>query len=155
MDMPKVTDAHKKLERLAGKWKGEEKMYPSPWDPKGGTAVGRVNNRPALDGFTVVQDYEQERNGAVTFRGHGVFSYNAMQQCYFLHWWDTMGMPPNEFKGTIEGNILTMTDKNPYGLNRAVFDLQQEGKYNFKMEASQDGKQWQTLMEGNYTKESK
>ena len=153
MEMPKPTDAHKKLERLAGKWKGEEKMYPSPWDPKGGTAVARVNNRPALDGFTVVQDYEQERNGAVTFRGHGVFSYDAMQQCYVLHWWDTMGMPVNEFKGTLEGNILTMTDKKPQGLNRAVFDLRQEGKYNFKMEVSQDGKQWQTFMEGNYLRE--
>ena len=51
MEMPKPTDVHKKLERLAGKWKGEEKMYPSPWDPNGGIAVGRVNNRPALDGF--------------------------------------------------------------------------------------------------------
>ena len=153
MQMPKPTEAHKKLERLTGKWKGEEKMYPSPWDPNGGMAVGRVNNRPALDGFTVVQDYEQERNGAVSFRGHGVFSYNAMQQCYVLHWWDTMGMPPNEFKGTIEGNILTMTDKNSQGLNRAVFDLRQEGKYNFKMEVSQDGKQWHTFMEGNYNRE--
>ena len=153
MEMPKPTDAHKKLERLAGKWKGEEKMYPSPWDPNGGIAVGRVNNHPALDGFTIVQDYEQERNSAVSFRGHGVFSYDATQQCYLLHWWDTMGMPPNEFKGTIEGSILTMTDKKPQGLSRAVFDLRQEGKYNFKMEMSQDGRQWQTLMEGNYNRE--
>ena len=153
MEMPKPTDAHKKLERLAGKWKGEEKMYPSPWDPAGGMAVARVNNRPALDGFTVVQDYEQERNGAVTFRGHGVFSYDTAQQCYVLHWWDTMGMPPNQFKGTIDGNILTLTDKNPRGLSRAVFDLRQEGKYNFKMEVSQDGKQWMTFVEGNYNRE--
>ncbi len=152
-EMPKPTDAHKRLERLIGKWKGEEKMHPSPWDPIGGIAIARINNRSALDGFTVMQDYEQERNGEVGFRGHGVFSFDATQQCYFLHWWDSMGMPPNEFKGNLMDNILTLTSQSPMGLNRATFDLRQDGKYTFTLDASQDGKQWYTMMEGNYKRE--
>src|SRR5689334_22163707 len=92
MEMPKPTDAHKKLNWLTGNWAGEEKMFPSPWDPKGGMAKARIHNRSAIDGFNVVQDYEQEHGGAVNFRGHGVFSYDANQKCYVLHWWDSMGM---------------------------------------------------------------
>ena len=153
MDMPKLTDAHKKLELLAGRWKGEEKLSPSPWDPKGGIATGRVNNRPALDGFAVVQDYEQERNGAVSFQGHGIFSYDAYQKNYVLHWLDSMGMPVNEFRGSFEGRVLTLTNKGQMGFNRAVFDLGENDKYKFKMEISQDGKNWYTFMEGSYTRE--
>lgn len=63
MEMPSPQEAHARLGILAGEWTGEEHMHPSPWDPKGGTALGRVHNRAALDGFAVVQDYEQERNG--------------------------------------------------------------------------------------------
>ena len=153
MEMPKPGSPHQKLQRLSGKWIGEEKLHPSPWDPKGGMATARVHNRSSLDGFVVVQDYEQERGGQVNFRGHGVFSYDAVQQCYVMHWWDSMGMPPNEFKGNFVGDVLTFTGQNPQGISRATFDLDQEGTYKFKMEASQDGKQWHTFMEGSYAKE--
>ena len=153
MEMPKPTDAHRKLERLAGRWSGEERMSPSPWDPKGGTAIGRVNNKVALDGLAVVQEYEQVSGGATTFRGHGVFRWDANEKCYVLHWFDSMGMAPNDFRGDFKGNVLTMTDKNPRGQNRATFDFTQDGKYGFKLEMSQDGKQWMTMMEGQYSKQ--
>ncbi|MGE5277442.1 MAG: DUF1579 family protein [Acidobacteriota bacterium] len=74
--MPRPGEPHRQLRKLVGSWRGEERLSPSPWDPVGGTAVGRVENRSALDGFAVVQDYEQERNGAVGFRGHRVFSWD-------------------------------------------------------------------------------
>lgn len=99
MEMPKPADAHRKLERVVGRWTGEEKLFPSPWDPKGGTASSRVENRLALDGFAIVQDYEQERNGKICFRGHGVLRWEAQQQCYEMYWFDSMGMPPNIFRG--------------------------------------------------------
>jgi|GEM_PF-3960233 len=79
MQMPKPTDAHRKLEKLAGSWHGEEQISPSPLDPVGGKAFGRLTNRLALDGFVVLQDYEQERDGVVNFRGHGVFGWDAAQ----------------------------------------------------------------------------
>ena len=41
MEMPTPGAAHFKLERLVGLWMGEERVHPSPWDPKGGDAVGR------------------------------------------------------------------------------------------------------------------
>ena len=154
MEMPKPTEAHRKLEKLVGSWSGEEKISPSPWDPQGGTAVGRVQNRLALDGFIVVQDYEQERGGAVNFRGHGVFSWDSMQQCYVLHWFDSMGMPPNEFCGNFDDNVLTLSSSGPQGHSRAVFDFREEGSYTFRMDVSQDGSEWYTFMEGKYARQT-
>jgi hypothetical protein len=82
MEMPRPTESHQKLNLLAGRWTGQERLSPSPWDPKGGTVTGRSDNRIALDGFVLLHDYEQERGGAITFRGHGVLSYDAQGQCY-------------------------------------------------------------------------
>ena len=54
MEMPKPTPEHLMMEKMAGGWEGEEKMFPSQWDPKGGTAVGRMKNRLALNGFALI-----------------------------------------------------------------------------------------------------
>jgi len=152
MEMPKPGEPHHHLQKLLGSWVGEERLAPSPWDPVGGTAVGRVENRSALEGFVVVQDYEQERNGSVGFRGHGVFSWDLARQCYALHWFDSMGMPPNEFTGQFEGDVLTLSNRGPQGHSRAVFDVRQPGRYVFRMDMSPDGSKWQTFMEGSYSR---
>ena len=70
MEMPQPSAEHSRLERLAGDWEGEEIMHPSKWAPEGATAVGRLKNRLALNGFALISDYEQERDGVVTFTGH-------------------------------------------------------------------------------------
>ena len=74
-------------------------MEPSPWDPKGGAALGRITGRMALNGFALIFDYEQERNGVVTFTGHGVYTYDPKEDLYTLSWFDCMGVPPEIFKG--------------------------------------------------------
>jgi hypothetical protein len=85
MEMPKPTEVHHKLAKFAGRWTGKEKLSPSPWDPKGGAAVGHCNNRLAADGFVLLHEYVQERNGTASFHGHGVFSYDSAGKCYMLH----------------------------------------------------------------------
>ena len=149
-EMPKPTAAHRKLEQLLGSWSGEEKMSPSPWDPKGGTAIGRVENRSAVDGFVVVQDYVQELDGTASFRGHGVFSVEGEE--ILLHWWDSMGLPPNVFRGQFEGNTLTLSFAGAQGHHRTVFSLTEPNQYEFRMDVSQDGQEWYTFMEGTYAR---
>jgi len=152
-EMPKPGAEHKQLQKLVGNWVGEEKIAPAPWDPGGGTAVGRVTNRIALDGFAVVQDYEQERSpGQVNFRGHGVFTYDAKAKSYVLHWWDSMGSGGQEFRGQFEGDVLACTSKGPMGYCRCSFDVSKPGRYVFKMDVSQDGERWMNAMEGGYSK---
>lgn len=154
MEMPQLTDAHRKLEKFVGRWAGEEKIYPSPFDPQGGTVLARVENRLALNGFAVVQDYEQEKNGQIVFRGHGVFRWEAMQQCYEMHWFDSMGFAPSVFRGNWAGEVLTVINQSPQGHSRATFDFGPKGRYKFLMEVSQDGKQWFPFIEGQYALKS-
>ena len=66
MEMPRPTQEHRKLEQLVGAWTSKEKLHPSPWDPKGGTATGHIRSRVALGGFAVTGDYEQKRDGNTT-----------------------------------------------------------------------------------------
>jgi len=152
MEMPKPTDAHHRLQILAGTWQGEEKMFPSPWVPKGGSAVGRINNRLALDGFAVVQDYEQLQGGVVNFRGHGIFTWDPALQLYLLYWFDSMGMGQNIFRGSFNEKTLTLTSQSPQGHTRASWEITSDNTYFHRMEVSGDGNLWQTMMEGTYSR---
>lgn len=153
MDMPKPGEAHKKLAAFLGEWSGTETMHPSPWDPKGGTAAARVVNRAIVDGFAVVQDYEQRRGGKVNFRGHGVIWYDAAKQQYVMHWVDSMGGTNNEYRGTFEGDQLKLGAPMPQGGQaRTVWDFSTPGAYAFAMEISPDGQNWAPSMTGTYRK---
>ena len=150
MEMPKPTEAHRKLEKLVGSWHGEETMHPSPWDPEGGVAQGQSEACLALDGFAVVVDYEQERDGVVSFTGHAVYTYDVAESCYVLHWFDCMGVPPNVFKGEFEGDVLTLTTRDSTRLSRIIADYSEDGLLRSAMEMSPDGENWSTLFEGEY-----
>jgi hypothetical protein len=152
MDMSKPTAAHHKLEKLVGTWSGEEKMHLSPWGATGGPATGWVENRLALGGWIIIQDYRQEREGKTSFEGHAVFSWDRDHETYVLNWWDSMGMPPHEFRGSWEGDVLTLTSETPQGRSRARFHFGKEGHYDFTMDVSPDGRTWLTFMEGSYTR---
>ena len=142
MEMPKVSEGHHKLEKVAGNWEGEETMYPSPWDPEGGSAVGRITSRVALNGFALINDYEQERDGKITLTGHGVFTYQPKEDSYTLVWVDCMGAPPEIFKGKFEGDILKLAHGGPGMHVRLTYDVSEPDVLKTGMEMSQDGNTW-------------
>jgi hypothetical protein len=150
MEMPKPSPEQKKLERLAGRWEGEEKVHPSPWDPAGGTATGRVENRIAVDGFALVQDYEQDRGGPGLFRGHAVLHHDAAANDYVLQWIDNSGMGASTYRGTFDGDVLTMTTRNLMGSARATWTLDGGDSYRYLMEVSPDGATWHPFLEATY-----
>ena len=107
MEMPKPTGHHAKLQAMVGEWVGEETMHPSPWSPQAGNATSRTTARLEMDGFFVVSDYVQERDGQVTYRGHGVMGWDSNQKHYTMYWFDSIGCDPGagrnstaEFSGT-------------------------------------------------------
>jgi hypothetical protein len=153
MDMPHPSSEQQALDLLIGNWLGQEKLYPSPFDPQGGAAIGRVRNYAALDGFAVIQDYEQERNGRVNFRGHGVFRWDVLEKCYLLHWFDSFGQAPVEYRGSLQGRILTLTSLIPGGFGRAIFDFTEPDFYQYRLEVSPDGQNWSVFTEGNYRRQ--
>ena len=150
MDMPQPGPGHSRMGKLAGPWEGEENMHPSQWDPKGGVAVGRTKSRLALNGFALISDYEQERDGVVTFTGHGVMSFDPKEDLYTLHWFDCMGSPPEVFVGRFDGDILSLAHGGPGMHVRMTYDLSNPENLRTRMEMSQDGAAWNTLFDGSY-----
>ena len=152
MSMPTPSDGHRLLARLVGQWEGEETMHPSQWDPNGGVATGRNHNRLGLGGFAVLSDYEQERDGVITFTGHGVYTYSPESDEYILHWFDCMGSPPEVFGGRFEGDVLILSHGGPGMHARMTYDLSASGTMKAMMEMSPDGEDWKVLFEATYKK---
>ena len=148
MGMPQPSAGHRQLEKLAGHWEGEERLYPSPWDPAGGMATGRMQSRFALDGFALIIDYEQERGGKVTFAGHGVFTFDPKEELYTLSWFDCMGSPPEIFKGRCVNDVLTVAHGGPGMHARLTYDFSEGGMISKTMEISQDGQAWSRFFDG-------
>jgi hypothetical protein len=143
----------KALSILVGEWTGDEQILPGPFDPIGGPARGRAQNRLGLDGFAIIQDYEQERKGSVNFRGHGVFRWDAQEKCVMLHWFDSLGFAPATFRGSLVGAVLTLTVKQGQGFTRAVWDLSQTGRQAYRQEVSGDGTNWMPFMTAEYRRQ--
>src|SRR6266540_2533510 len=121
--MLQPTEQHRALERLAGKWIGPEMLHASPWAPAA-TVTGRVNARMDIDGFFLIQDYVQERDGRVSYRGHGIFGWDSKQESYTWYWVDSMGfVPPAPSRGQWQGDTLTL-DHPPIGERRAHYTYQ-------------------------------
>ncbi len=150
MDMPKPSAGHRLLEKLAGSWEGEETMHPSQWDPKGGVATGRNSHRLSLGGLALLADYEQVRDGAVSFTGHGVYTYEPKEDRYSLHWFDCMGSPPELFVGRFDGDVLTLAHGGPGMHARMTSDFSTPGTMKAMMEMSPDGAEWKVLFEAVY-----
>jgi hypothetical protein len=154
MQMPKPTPAHEKLHALAGEWEGRETLHPSPWAPDTRHAVGRFCMRMAVDGMFLLSDYEEERDGAVVFRGHGVYGYDAKREVYTMYWFDSMGHNPNETLGTWDGETLTFANRSDHGHARYVYTLRGPDEMSFRIDSSRDGEQWTCLMEGEFRRRS-
>lgn len=152
MKMPKPSAAHKKLHKLEGTWSGDEQHSPSPFDPKGGSAKAKVKNKIALDGFAVVQEYEQKRGGKPTFSGHAIFRYDAEAAEYQMLWMDSMGGPANTFRGTFDGKVMSLSSESGQGKMRCIFEFPKKDAYVFTMDVSMDGTEWMPFMTGKYKK---
>ena len=152
MEMPTVTQENERLAIMAGSWTGKEIMPPSQWVPEKTEVDAIIENRIALNGFAMIQDYRQEKDGVTVFEGHGVLRWDSAAGEYVMHWFDSMGMEPNEFRGGFEGDTLTLISSNPMGKVRAFWNFGQADRYTYKMEMSPDGKDWNTMMEGEYSK---
>lgn len=149
MDMPKPTPGHDALGKFAGDWRGDERMYPSPWDPKGGTATGRHTNTVSLGGFALVTDYEHARGEGVAFTGIGMITFNPASDEYTVHWFDSMGSPPEVFVGHMIGDVLTASHGGATH-SRLTWALTSPSELHTRIDMSSDGVTWNTMFEGRY-----
>jgi hypothetical protein len=105
-----------------------------------------------MDGFFVLQDYSEEKDGRVVFRGHGIYGWDAAEKTYIWYWVDSMGQAPAApSRGQWEGDTLTFTSSSPHGQGRYTLRFLEPTRYTFKLENSFDGgKTWSLMMEGTY-----
>jgi len=153
MEPPRPGPEHARLSFLAGTWSVTERLHPSPWDAEGGTAEATLAARVALDGFAVVQEYEQRRGGRVSYRGHGVLTWDAREGCYLMYWFDTLGQPPAApARGRFDGGRLVFEQPSPVGHARYTYDPVRDGEFAFRVEHSHDGREWKPFVEARYVR---
>jgi uncharacterized protein DUF1579 len=152
MQMPTVGPEQKKFNELfSGTWRGEEKLHPSDWDPKGGTGFGTWVAHPSLDGFFTIVEYTEERDGKINYRGHGVYGWDPHQKAYVHYWFDNMGFPPKApIVGHLEGNKYWYTTEDGGKKQRMTYEWNGD-KLEFRIETSKDGS-WSPMHEGRYTR---
>lgn len=154
MEMPQVTDEHRKMSVWAGTWQGEETLFPSPFLPEGGKAQGVFVNKMILGDFVMTMDYQQKRDEQVTYAGLGVFGYSPNKQCYTKLWSDSMaGMPEKILDGHWVDNVLTFEGISPEFSVRYSYTLHDENSFSFALLSCKDGENWEKFMEGRYTRQ--
>src|ERR1700685_1089551 len=90
---PAPLEEHRRLAVFAGEWTREEMGFSWRWT-EGGPATSRVMARIDLNGFYLIQDTRQTRDGKETFATHGVFTFDREDRLYKLFWHDSLGYYP-------------------------------------------------------------
>lgn len=106
--------------------------------------------RVDLGGFVLITDYEQHKDGQTTYRGHGVYTVDPASTEVVLHWFDQMSGQREEFRGTWNGDQLTLQSKNQMGFMRLQYDLSTEGRLVTRGEMSADGENWKAMFDGEH-----
>jgi len=147
---PSALEEHRKLAVFAGEWSGEETIYPSRWS-EGGSATAIVKAHMALNGFYLIQDTVQMRDGAETFGTHGVFTYDREDRRYKLFWHDSLGYySPAPASGGWTGNTLILVRGSLRGNARHVYEVVDNDNYTMKIQFSPDAEGWADVLTGVY-----
>jgi len=141
---------HARLAAFAGEWNGEEMVFPSRWTA-GGPATSRTVARMDLNGFYLIQDSVQMRDGKQVFATHGLFTYDREDRTYKLFWYDSLGYtPPSPASGGWVGNTLTLVRGSLRGNARHVYEIIDENSYSLKIQFSPDAEGWADVLTGVY-----
>jgi hypothetical protein len=147
---PTPLEEHRRLAAFAGEWSGEETVFASRW-LQAGTATARVSARVDLDGFYLIQDTYQTRDGKPSFATHGVFTYDREDRLYKMFWHDSLGYtPPGPASGGWTGNILTLRRGSLRGTARHVYEIIDPDTYSLKIHFSPDSEGWADVLAGTY-----
>jgi len=151
---PSPLPEHKKLAVFAGEWKGEETVYPSRW-VAGGQATSHVTARMGLNGFYLIQDTRQVRDGAESFATHALFTYDREDRTYKLFWHDSLGYyPPSPASGGWAAKSLILVRGSLRGNARHVYEVVDDNTYNMKIQFSPDAEGWADVLTGTYRRVS-
>jgi len=108
-EMSAVTENHKALEGMVGRWTTESKYWAAPGgEPMAST--GTCINSWVLDGRYVMTDYTGDMMGQ-TFKGIGYLGYDNYKQKYINIWMDSMSTMWMIAEGTYVDGVLTLNSE--------------------------------------------
>src|SRR6201991_4784618 len=117
----------------------------------GGPATSHVVARIDLNGFYLIQDSRQIRDGKETFATHGVFTYDRDDRLYKLFWHDSLGYyPPSPASGGWSGKSLVLVRGSLRGNARHVYEVLDDNSYSMKIQFSPDAEGWADVLTGVY-----
>jgi hypothetical protein len=141
---------HARLAAFAGEWNGEEVVFASRWT-EGGTATSHVVAHMDLNGFYLIQDSVQTRDGKQSFATHGIFTFDREDRTYKLFWYDSLGYtPPSPASGGWVGKTLTLVRGSLRGNARHVYEIIDDDSYSLKIQFSPDAEGWADVLTGVY-----
>ncbi len=147
---PAPLEEHRRLAAFAGEWAGEEMVYPSRW-VEGGAAVSRVVARMDLNGFYLIQESRQTRNGQETFATHGLFTYDREDRLYKMFWHDSLGyFAPAPAAGGWTNKTLILVRGSLRGSARHVYEIVDTDTYRLRIQFSPDAEGWADVLTGVY-----
>jgi len=151
MQMPEIRPEMRRLAELfVGTWRGDERLFPSTWDPVGGPAVGTWTVRAVAGGFALALDYVEERDGRVTYQGHGVHAQDVGTGQLAAFWFDNIGVVPTAgVPATFADDRYRYTEVGPSGHTRFTYAWQ-GGVFTFTIERSPDGATWAPMHAGTF-----
>jgi hypothetical protein len=153
MESQKPVEQHRQLAMLEGSWEGEEFLSPSPWGP-GGPAKGVYKNTLILDGFYLMQEYEEVKDGKVIYKGHGLMGFDPASGDFLWYWFDNQGMFSPVARGHWQDpKTLVFESPSPVtgGLVRSFFVFVGKDDLEFNMMSSVDqGVTWKPSLQSRY-----
>ena len=117
----------------------------------GGPASAHVVARMDLNGFYLIQDTRQLRDGKEIFAAHGLFTYDSDDRTYKLFWYDSLGYTaPSPASGGWVGKVLTLVRGSLRGNARHVYEIIDDDSYALKIQFSPDAEGWVDVLTGVY-----
>jgi hypothetical protein len=155
MPMPKPGPELKKLDYFVGTWNMDDDMKPGPMGPGG--KITETEKCEWMDGgfFLVMHgDYKSATMGNGTSIAY--MGYNENDKGYTYDSFNTWG-EADHAKGQVEGDTWTWGSDEKMGgqtvKTRFVVKIVSPTSYKFNFDMSQDGTNWNTVMDGTATKQ--
>lgn len=144
----------RKLDYFAGTWILEGEIKPSPMGP-GGKLTETDRNQWMEGGFFLILRSEFTMEGIGAGTGVAYLGYDSNEKVYTYDEFNSMGEAIHS-KGAVDGDTWTWSGerKMDHGManTRWVVKIVSPTAYDFKFEISQDGANWNTVVEGKATK---
>lgn len=152
MEPPKPGPELKKLDMFAGSWTLDGDLKPGPMGP-GGKITEKESCEWMEGGFFVV--CKTTFTSAAMGNGSGITFMGYYDKAYTYREFNSWG-EFNDSKGTLDGDTFNWTSDQKMGdmtlKGKFTMKILSPTSYDFSYAVSQDGTQWNTVMDGKATK---